>query len=94
MQTYLDHILEAWETLGEREKKILATFTMRLLAGQRKYGKLSIDKKDWSYEAIEEALDASVYLAALLNDKTDKAFAAMVSDAEREVTDAREPGEE
>lgn len=81
----LDTLLDAWEKLGPRERKVLLVFALRVWAGQRKYGKLSIDKKDWQYEAIEEALDASVYLAALLNDRTDKAMAAMVSDAEKEV---------
>lgn len=80
----IQNLLEAYEHLGERERKILTTLAMRLWAGQRRHGKLSIDKKDWGYEAIEEALDASVYLACMLNDKTDKAFNAMVSDAEAE----------
>lgn len=83
----LNNLLEAWENLGERERKILCTFAMRLWAGQRRYGQLTVGKKDWTYEAIEEALDASVYLACLLNDKTDKAFNAMVADAEKEVTE-------
>lgn len=82
----LDQLLTAWEKLGPRERKALLAIGMRLWAGQRKFGKLTIDKKDWAYEAVEEALDAAVYLAALLNDKTDKAIASMVSDAENEVT--------
>lgn len=82
----LENVLHVWEQLGEREKKVLATFAMRLYTGQRRHGLLTIDKKDWAYEAIEEALDAAVYLSAMLNDKTDKAFNAMVADAELEVT--------
>lgn len=81
----VDNLLETWTHLGERERKVLLTVGMRLLAGQRIHGKLSVDKKDWTYEALEEHLDATVYLAAALSDKADKAFRRMVSDAEAEV---------
>lgn len=81
----LEHLLNTWEKLGERERKVFHTIGMRLLAGQRRHGLLTVGKKDWSYEAIEEAMDASVYLACALNDHTDKAFDAMVTDAEDEV---------
>lgn len=80
----LDQLLDFWEKLGERERKVTLTFMARLYAGQRKYGKLESAKKDWAYEAIEEALDASVYLAAMLNDKSEKAYDSMVADAEKE----------
>jgi len=70
----LDRLLDLWEKLGERERTITLTFLSRLYAGQRKYGKITNSKKDWSYEAIEEALDASVYLSCLLQDKSDKAL--------------------
>jgi hypothetical protein len=46
---------------------------------------MTLDKKDWAYEAIEEALDASVYLTALMNDRVEKAYNNMVADAEAEV---------
>lgn len=82
---YLDSLLSNWEKLGQREKKILATVAARLYAGQRRHGVLTEDKKDWTYEALEEHMDAVVYLACALNDKTDKAFKAMVTDAETEV---------
>lgn len=81
----LDQLLTVWERLAERERKCLLTFGMRILAGQRKFGPMTLGKKDWPYEAIEEALDASVYLTALLNDRAEKAFDSMVSDAEAEV---------
>lgn len=87
---HLERLLQAYEELGERERKILATLAMRLWAGQRKFGKLSVDKKDWGYEAIEEALDASVYLACMLNDKADKAFSNMVKDAEAEANQVQD----
>jgi hypothetical protein len=83
----LDQLLDAWEKLGPRERKVLLTVAMRIQAGQRRHGLLATDKKDWTYEALEEAIDASVYLACALNDRTEKAFAAMVADAEREVTE-------
>jgi len=75
----LDSLLNVWEKLGERERVITLTFLHRLYAGQRKYGKISPGKKSWGYEAIEEALDASVYLSCMLQDKADTALeAAMV----------------
>lgn len=83
----LETVLDLWEKLGPKEKMVLQTFGMRLYAGQRKYGQMLTDKKDWAYEAIEEALDASVYLTAMLGDKVEKAFLAMVPDAEKEVTE-------
>lgn len=70
----LENILEIWETLGETEKKVLITFAFRLLAGQRKYGKLDLqtDKRAWTWEAAEEALDMSCYLAAELIHATEE----------------------
>lgn len=81
----LEQLLDVWDKLAVRERKVLLTFAMRLWAGQRRHGELSLGKKDWNYEAIEEALDASCYLACLLNDRSEKAFAAMVTDAEKEL---------
>ena len=81
----IENMLRAWEHLGMRERKVLLAFAWRLLAGQKRHGKLSYDKKDWNYEAIEEALDASVYLTALLNDRSEKAFRTAVQDAEEQM---------
>lgn len=81
----LDKLLETWEFLGPRERLVLLTYAMRLANGQRKYGQLTTKKKDWTYEAIEEALDASVYLTALLQDRVDTAFNASLAEAEAEV---------
>ncbi len=64
-------------------------YTMRLLNGQRKFGKLNPDKKDWTYEALEEALDYGVYMACALHQKAQKAFQASLSDTETEVKEAR-----
>jgi hypothetical protein len=61
---------------------------MRLKAGQRLHGKLSRDKKDWTYEALEEVLDACVYMSCALEASSGKAFDSAVADAEREVLSA------
>lgn len=79
-------LLETWEKLGEGERNILMTFLMRLYAGQRKFGPLTRDKKDWKYESIEEALDLAVYLSCALESKAHKAFHSAVEDAIAEVT--------
>jgi len=85
MNMTVDQLLDVWEKLGVRERKVLLTVAMRLWAGQRRHGELVVEKKDWNYEALEEAIDASVYLACALNDRSEKAFGAMVADAEKEV---------
>ncbi len=46
------------------EREVLDMFAMRLLAGQRAYGLLREDKKDWAKESLEECLDNSVYQCA------------------------------
>ncbi len=85
---HLENILTVWEKLGPREKRVLLTFAWRMATGQRKYGPMSLAKKDWTYEALEEVLDACVYMSAALCDKTDKAFDRAVADAEAEVCGA------
>ncbi len=81
----LEQLLNIWEALASRERLCLLTYGMRIMAGQKKFGPMTLAKKDWAYEAIEEALDASVYLTALLNDRVEKAYDSMVADAEAEV---------
>lgn len=80
----LNHLLDVYEKLGERERLVLGTYAQRLWNGQRKYGPMTLAKKDWPYEAIEEALDASVYLAAMLNDRVEIAFTKALKEAEDE----------
>ena len=48
--------------------KILDLIEERLLIGERKYGNENVinDGRDFLQEALEEALDCSVYLAAKL----------------------------
>lgn len=48
--------------------KILDLIEERLLVGERKYGNENVinDGRDFTQEALEEALDCAVYLAARL----------------------------
>lgn len=64
--TSIESLLTVWEKLGMMERSVLNTLAWRLYAGQRKYGKLEENKKEWTWEAAEEGLDQSVYLAAAL----------------------------
>lgn len=64
--TSIETLLECWEKLGKMERAVLTTLGWRLYAGQRKYGKLENNKKEWTWEAAEEGLDQAVYLAAAL----------------------------
>lgn len=48
------------------ERLVLATIANRLWAGQRLHGLLEEGKKEWTWEAAEEFLDSSVYLATAL----------------------------
>jgi hypothetical protein len=59
------------------ERKALTVFASRLLNGQKVYGFLYNDKKDWTFEALEEVMDALVYLSAALADKQGKALASI-----------------
>jgi len=81
----IDRILTIWEQLAERERKVMLTYAYRLLAGQKKYGALIKFKKQWGYEAIQEAVDASVYLTAALQDWVDHALDTEIVNAEKEV---------
>ena len=67
----IEHILTAWENFGPIEKELVHEFVCRLWAGQDAYGKIKINKKNWTREAIEEAIDQAVYLLALLKEHDD-----------------------
>lgn len=69
----LDIVLDTWEKLGPVERRVLATLATRIYAGQRRYGLLEYNKKAWTWEACEEALDQSVYLACELLNATEEA---------------------
>lgn len=64
--TSIEHILTVWEKLGPMERSILNTLAYRILKGQRDYGMLHENKKDWNWEAAEEGLDQAVYLSCAL----------------------------
>lgn len=50
------------------ELKVLAKVAARLAMGRKQYGALDIasDRRDWTKEASEEALDLAVYLSIAL----------------------------
>lgn len=49
-------------------EEVLSLIRERLTIGQERYGPLDIntDQREWELEALEEALDLSVYLAIRL----------------------------
>ena len=81
----IDQFLTTWEKLGPGEQTLVLVYMSRLYAGQKKYGLIDTDKKDWTYEALEEALDAAVYMSAALQQKYQKALDGLVEAKEREV---------
>lgn len=63
---------ELWLDLGPRERTALMKIATRLFMGQKAYGELTYRKKNWAREAMEEAMDGCVYLAAALLDLSDE----------------------
>lgn len=61
-------LLAALETLGADEAEVLALVAERLAMGRRLYGELrpATDTRDFGREALEEAADGLVYVAAAL----------------------------
>ena len=59
---------DAISKLGEDELRLLTLIAERLVTGRKTYGALDIaaDKRDWAHEALEEAADGLVYVAAEL----------------------------
>ncbi len=80
----VDTLLSVWENLGLRERQLLLTLAQRIYMGQRQHGLITRNKKHWGVEAIEEALDQSVYACAMLIDFVDDAYDRATSDAEKE----------
>lgn len=60
--------------LGDDECRVLHAIALRLLGGQKTYGRLDIarDARDWSKELNEEILDVAVYTAIYLLKENDK----------------------
>ena len=83
--TQLDRFLGLWEKLQLGERNILLVFMQRLYNGQKKFGPIDRAKRLWTYEALEEALDASVYLAAALEARAYEAYESSVEQEEAEV---------
>lgn len=61
-----NRLQSSWAHLGDRERKLLAIISERLLVGQRTYGELSAGKRPWKKEAMEEMVDGIVYTACEL----------------------------
>lgn len=61
----IETLITAIEGLGPDEQRVVLQICQRLQAGQTTYGHLDIarDGRDWLQEALEELLDACVYLA-------------------------------
>jgi hypothetical protein len=53
---------------GPDESRVLDLLRARLALGAQAYGPLEIadDQRDWTQEAVEEVLDAAIYLAIAL----------------------------
>ena len=67
-------------------KKILNLIEERLLVGERRYGHENVanDGRDFEKEALEEALDCAVYLAAKLIEINDKRLINIIKEKEWE----------
>lgn len=81
----LARLLNLWEGLAERERKLMLLLGTRLLAGQKLHGKLTFQKKKWDTEAIEESLDQSIYMGLQLNDHVEAQIKGIAARAEAEV---------
>ena len=63
--TSADKIVALLSHLNDDETTVLLRITERLVIGRKQYGALDVatDRRDWTKEANEEALDLAVYLA-------------------------------
>lgn len=57
-----NEVLELWRQLGPNAQKLYFKLGERLVMGAQRYGDFPL--RSWRKEAAEEALDATVYLAA------------------------------
>lgn len=66
--TTRDRIMAALDTLGADEGDVLALVAERLVMGRQIYGEMrpATDPRDFAREALEEAADGLVYVAAAL----------------------------
>jgi hypothetical protein len=58
-------LLVAYTLLGPNAQRVLLLIADRLVKGAKQYGDLD-DTRDWQHEAVEELVDACVYLARQL----------------------------
>lgn len=65
-------LVQDWEAMGDRERRLIREVANRLYLGQKAYGELTNGKKRWCREALEEAMDGMVYLGAALQDLADE----------------------
>ena len=67
-------------------KKILNLIEERLLVGEKRYGHENVanDGRDFEKEALEEALDCAVYLAAKLIEINDRRLINIIKEKEWE----------
>lgn len=63
--TTAEQLTEILPKLGPDEQRVLLRIAERLVLGCAQYGQLNIasDRRNWTEEAAQEALDLSVYLA-------------------------------
>jgi hypothetical protein len=59
-----NEIVTAWSRLGPRAQQLLLALARRLVLGAERYG--DFPTRDFKKEALEEALDLAIYLAAEL----------------------------
>ena len=58
----LGELLKVWKDLEPRERRAVLLYASRVLQGQKLFGPVFKNKKNWAKEALEEGIDASVYL--------------------------------
>lgn len=68
MSDQVSELRKIWTELGKNERTLLLNIADRLLAGQKQYGEVFPGKKRWDREALEEAMDGTVYMALLLTE--------------------------
>ncbi len=61
-------LAQAVQHLPDHEVRVLAKIATRFVRGCQEYGPLHRGKRRWRREAAEEAFDATIYLAILLDE--------------------------
>lgn len=50
------------DSMGDVEREMILDLARRVSEGQKQYGQLSLYKKRWTREAVEELMDNCVYM--------------------------------